>query len=301
MTYNNMLREGMAETRLDQITSSGVAEYGKLASILEESSRRISQLTKYKTFRSFLFDSIGVPIEDHYYGPEVFMTDKAQELPYPKTVYHVTGGMALKSLQEGKKLIPTEAHFLSGVSTDKGNLVHLVPAFMETLGVKLGNLREFIFSGPQIDAEQIAHQNNMSGVDIDSIGKGIFLQSRGSRYVLSDDLDSILRALDQGEIPFQTNLKETVDRFIEKMYQIPNIREGWLDHIRNILYGHEPFFSEGRHPSIRNNIEERLLNVEYMHRETPKTIPQPSVVLEIDTKKLVDPHGLTPVAPHIFS
>ncbi len=170
---------------------------------------------------------------------------------------------------------------------------------MQTLGMKLGNLQQFIFSGPQIDAEQIVHQNRSEGLDINKIGIEIFLQLKNGRYILSDELSSILGALDNGEVPVNNKkLKKVVDSFVEKMYLIPNIREGWLDHIRNILYGLEPFYQKGSHPFITHRVEDRLLNVEYMYRESGKVIPQPAVVLEIDTEKLIQStsvDGLFPV------
>ena len=104
----------------EQLVSPGINEYGKLVKILEDAGGRMAKQTNHKTLKSLLYDSIGVSMEDYYYGPNVFLTDKADVLPYPKTVYHVSGGKALENLQRGEKLIPTDAHFLGNVSTDKG-------------------------------------------------------------------------------------------------------------------------------------------------------------------------------------
>jgi len=273
----------------DILTAPAISEYGNLVTILEDSATRMAQKTRRRTFDSLLYKVIGVRTEDFNYYQNVFVTDHAPELPYPSTIFHVTGGRALERLQNGGKLIPTDEHFLGDVVTDKGILVHIVPAFMETLGVKLSNLQQFLFSGPQIDAEQVAHHNKNVGKEINAIGLEIFLQQRNGDYVLTDELRSILIALDEGIQPiFDEKLKIMVDSFVEKMYSIPNIREGWLNHIRNILYGLEPFYKEGFNSSIVQRVEERLLMVEYMYRKLGKTNIEPAVVLEIDTRKLID-------------
>lgn len=229
----------------------------------------------------------------------VFLTDQQEKLPFPKRVFHVTGGTGLNTLQNDKKLIPTDAHYLGDVETDKGILVHIVPAFMETLGVGLGNLQQFLFSGPQVDAEQVAHFNHKAGKNVSREGINILMQPKDSDFVLSDDLRDILTALDKGKKPIEDQtLKDKVDGFITKMFEVPNIREGWLDKIRNILYGLEPFRSEGHQPSIARNIEDRLQTELYMHRKLANTTANPAVVLEIDTDSLIkqtSSDGLFPV------
>ena len=281
------------KVRLDQITSGSVEEYGNFVQILESAAERMAGLTSHQTLNTYLREIVPSPLEGHGYNHYVFLTDSSKKLPYPATVYHVTGGTALNALQKGRQLLPTDAHFLSGIVTDKGILVHLVSAFMETLGVPLGNLQQFLFSGPQIDAEQVAHFNNMSGLDINKLGIEIFLKLNEGQYVLADDLNIILSALDQGVRPIDSNyLKPVVDRFVERMYTIPNIRDCWIDEIGNILYGLKPFLKEGIDYSIREWVEQSLELEMIRYRDSGFSevgvVPQPAVVLEINTRRLIE-------------
>lgn len=183
--------EANTQNRFEQIASAGIAENGKFVGILENAGERMARKTKYKSFDLFLERVIGIPIDGYHYDHRVFITDKADKLPFPSTVYHVSGGTALKSLQEGKLIIPSNAHYLGDVITDKGTSLHLVPAFMEALGIPLGNLKEFVFSGSQIDAEQIVEINKRVDPNTDVIKTQIFLQQKNGKYFLADDLDMI--------------------------------------------------------------------------------------------------------------
>lgn len=279
--------QGVGE-RLEALTFDGTQEYGHLVATIEAASERMADKTEHKTLSSFLSSSTGVHLDDHGYSENVFLTDQAEKLPFPKRVFHVTGGTALNALQNDMKLVPTDAHYLGDVQTDKGILVHIIPAFMETLGVGVGNLQQFLFSGPQVDAEQIAHFNQNAGRNISHEGTSILMQPKDHDYVLSDDLRTILTALDKGIKPIDHEpLRKTVDGFIAKMFEVPNIREGWLDRIRNILYGLEPYHREGHDTSIAKRVEDRLQTELYMHRKLKNTMANPAVVLEIDTDSLV--------------
>lgn len=285
--------------RLEAMTEGGVAEYGKLVTILEDASERMAQMTAHTTFTAFLSSAANLHLDDHPYGENVFLTDQPHKLPFPKKVFHVTGGRALANLQNGNILAPTEAHYQNDTYTDKGILIHIVPAFMETLGVSTGNLQDFLFSGPQVDAEQVAHFNTKSGRNISNEGASIFVKRQDSDYVLSDDLRTVLTALDKGIKPVDDLiLKEIVDQFIVKLFEIPNIREGWLNRIRDILYGTIPYNFEGKVTSLVDRMEFRLQTEMHMHRKLKDVIADPAVVLEIDTESLISDishDGLFPV------
>ncbi len=276
-----------------------VSEYGRLVSILEAASARMAQRANMPYLDGFLYEMTGTLSLDIEYENNTFLTDRPEELPFPETVYHVAGGNALEQLQKGKRLIPTETHFLADVATDKGLLVHMVPTFMEVLDIKVNNLRQFLFSAPQIDADQVAHFNKTAGTDVNAKAFDLFLtrDSTGT-VVLNQDLKEVLEALDQNKKPFEIDhLRKKVDDFVRRMFDIPNIREGWLNQIRDRLYGIVPI-EIGRYETLVDRAEYWLTTSEQMHREHTQIVPAPAVVLEIDTRELITltaVNGLFPV------
>lgn len=72
----------------------------------------------------------------------------------------------------------------------------------------------------------------------------------------------------------------------------------WSDQIRDTLYGLRPFFTEGTNDSVAERVRWRLENVVRMYGDIGQSVSQSAVVLEIDTKKLIEltsVDGLFPV------
>lgn len=278
---------------LERQTSFAVDEYCEFAERIEEASARMRNKTVLPNFGSFINRITGGNyLAEFGHGPNVFMTDCAHKLPFPQTVYHVTGGSALEALMNGKKILPSNTHFSADIKTDKGSMINLVPRFMKALGIQVGNLEQFVFSGPEIDWEQFAHIRKIKGLKISNLSSNIFFD-QGNINILNKDLDRVLEALDNGiKVSENNELKSSADRFIQDLWEIPNIREGWLDRIRSILYGDIQIINK------KIDILHLLQGGEDMSRKVRDVISKPPVVLEISTSQLISEttvDGLTPL------
>jgi len=285
------------DLQLETICAPAVEEYGNFVQMIENASARIASKTQCKNLRHFLSLVTGVHgMEDMNYGESVFLTDMSDKIPFPKTVYHVTGWRALETLQKGKNLLPSEAHFLNNVETDKGLMLFMVSTFMDQLGIKLGHLEQFLFSGPEIDAEQVLHITKNSGKEVSRRTLDIFLANTDHGIDISPPLKTILRSLEKKQKPIEhVELKKLVDDFVLKMWEIPNIREGWLDQIKNILYGIQPI--QIRPEGLVAPMLFRLATDEYMFRRMNSLKSKPCVILEIDTHKLIETTSVDGIFP----
>lgn len=283
--------------QLEAMCAPALEEYGVLVQKIENASARIALKTQCKNLRHYLsLVTKTHGMEDMNYGESVFLTDMPDKIPFPKTVYHVTGYRALDTLEKGKNLLPSEAHFLNNVETDKGLMLFMVSTFMDQLGIKLGHLEQFLFSGPEIDAEQVLHITKNSGEEVSRRTLDIFLENTDHGIDISPPLKAILRALEKKQKPVEHDgLKKLVDDFVLKMWEIPNIREGWLDQIKNILYGIQPI--QIRPEGLVEPMLFRLATDEYLFRRMNKLKSKPCVILEIDTQKLIETTSVDGIFP----
>lgn len=278
---------------LERKTHSAVTEYCEFATKIETAAMRMRGKTLVPNFGTLINRMMcGYYFADQGYGPNTFITDQADKLPFPKTVYHVSGGSVLDSLSAGKSLLPADAHYLADVKTDKGSMINLIPRFMESLGIQIGNLEQFVFSGPEIDWEQFTHIRKLKGVRISDLGRDMFFE-KGNLNVLNSDLNIVLEALDHNvNVHSVESLKQAADRFIQLMWEIPNIREGWLDQITKVLYG------DIAKKNTKDDIIFLLQTGMDMSRNISDVISKPPVVLEISTDRLIresSVDGLFPV------
>lgn len=267
---------------LESKTKAAVNEYCEFAAIIENAASRMRSGTLLPNFESVVGRIMsGFYCADYGYGPNTFLTDQPHKLPFPKTVYHVTGGHVIDSLSAGKRLLPSNAHLLADVKTDKGSMINLIPRFMKALGISVGNLEQFIFSGPEIDWEQFTHIRRIKGVRISDIARNMFFKD-GRLNELDTDLDNVLRALDAGiHVGSSEKHRQAADRFIQKIWEISNIREGWLDQIRSILYGDTP------KKNSRDDIHHLLQSGEDVSRNVREVVSKAPVVLEVSTDALI--------------
>lgn len=278
---------------------AAVAEYNELVEVVETASDRMGKKTQGMRYYTFVHKFTG----DTAYGSDsriwVAEVENLDRIPFPSTVYHVTGGSVLEVFNNGGKLTPEEAHYINRVDTDKGLALHLVPTFMRAIGIDTGCLQEFLFSGPQVDSEQIKHYQEMAGSDLNQKITELFLQKIGEDgYVLSLDLKEILDTLSQKKIPFEDlRLKGLVDKFVADLFNLAHIREGWLEQIKNRLYGLTPI-NRNYIWQLSEGIEEVLSTSHFMYKDRSQLTPQLPVVLAINTRKLIEKtavNGLFPV------
>lgn len=281
-------------------------EYGGVVNVVEQTAdrmRRGCELNRDRYFRACHIN----PWHFGHYGCMTWLTDQAAEIPFPPTIYHATGIQAAITIGAGRPLLPLTEHML-GVPTHKGEALYLCNFFLDVLRINTGQLAEFLFSGPQVDAEQLDHALNLPYPGTKSYDKeviGLFLADNGSR--LNPLLATIIQALQDGLKPEHIpELKTVVDNYLADLYRFTFIREGWLNTIRDLFYGRQttvenPFSVAGGEKINWRDVGEALLIVLSLvpdRKISRGILPGVSLrpaVLEIDTQRLISdlsPGGL---------
>ena len=276
---------------------SAVEEYGHLTTIVGGAADRLT--SKAASDDGQYFQTCGVnPLHKFNYRHAVWLTDQAENIPFPKTVYHVTGLPAAKAISDGKPLLPTADHSLSQITTHKGIALHLYPMFLQTLEIDTGQLEDFLFSGPQVDAEQLRHDIDLpygNTAEYDKEVVALFLQKSqdGIGYRLSHRLEVAVRALQQGKKPIDDpDLKAQVDSWLVDLYRLTHMREGRLEMVRDSLYGARKVNDLQLKDAMVDLLSIAAYRLNGLQDEPAQTRP---AVLEIDTGTLIrdlSPEGL---------
>lgn len=235
----------------------------------------------------------------------LYFTDKSEDLGFPETVYHVTGASAI-----GNDIYPSEQHSDRRILTDRGPMLHILPRFVDLLGFSLGDVERLCFASPTIDPDQIAIIERISrmGSEYGERSVELFFDREHSGLRLSNLLSSILNILKLDEIGRRDNkneLIELVDVFVEKLWLLSGLREGWLKRVEDALLGS---ISTERADFILNNPALLLGDTPFFSdidslRYRPfdgivSHVPQLPIVLEIDTNRVIEGtsiDGLLPV------
>lgn len=284
-----------------------IGEYGQAVDAIEGAAERMRRgcgLNRNQYFQACHIN----PYHFGHFGYMTWLTDQAAEIPFPPTVYHVTGIPGAMNINTGQPLLSSTEHRL-GIPTHKGEALYLYPLFLEIFGINTGQLREFLFSGPQVDAEQLDHSLRLPYSDTESYSHDVvelFLTEADHSYVLNPRLLAIIQALQNNLKPEHIpELKKTVDNYLFDLYRLTFIREGWLEDIRDLLYGRKttiqnPCSMIPEQPINWKSIKEQLLIVLSLmpdrrcHEKLPPVSTKPAV-LEIDTQALIkalSPGGL---------
>lgn len=269
---------------------SAIDEYGLVVEAIGGASMRMRSVTGLND-RQYLNKFRIIPDNSYEYGYYVWLTDQVNEIPYPETVYHVTGVQAAKSIIEGKPILPSNSHILNEIKTHKSIAIYLCQMFFLTLNIDSVHLKDFVYSGSQVDAGQIRLSLNLADRSIDDYEQelvALFLEKNqnGLGFRLSSRLEATIKSLQAGKKPFEEpELKDQVDSFLVDLYRLTHIREGWLELVRDTLYGVRPIDYFDLEESMLMMLSLAEYKLKMLGNDPIDMMP---AVLRISTKRLLN-------------
>ena len=127
---------------------------------------------------------------------------------------------------------------------------------------------------------------------------------------LSPTLKLALQIIEKGGRPGDIpDLKDQIDDFLAKIYMLTGLREGFLDELRLVLYGDQIITAKKNYPFENSceDIRERLKTSYVLYKfyindnSVQPLVPQPAIVLKLNTKKLVEANLLDGLLPLLLS